>query len=105
MGVHQHMVDILHLHFLQTSVKRKIQITKQKNRGRITLDFLPILASIVTEKDMFIQQQFIYCFTNCAGISVCLTVHILFVGLAYPGNDIVFRFIIEYSSLRDFGLY
>jgi hypothetical protein len=28
-----------------------------------------------------------------------------FVGLAYQGKDIVFRFIIEYSSLRDFGLY
>jgi hypothetical protein len=27
----------------------------------------------------------------------------LFVGLAYHGKDIVFRFIIEYSSLRDFG--
>ncbi len=27
----------------------------------------------------------------------------LFVGLAYQGKDIVFRFIIEYSSLRDFG--
>jgi len=27
-----------------------------------------------------------------------------FVGLAYQGKDIVFRFIIEYSSLRDFGL-
>ncbi len=27
-----------------------------------------------------------------------------FVGLPYPGKDIVFRFIIEYySSLRDFG--
>ncbi len=26
-----------------------------------------------------------------------------FVGLAYQGRDIVFRFIIEYSSLRDFG--
>jgi hypothetical protein len=26
-------------------------------------------------------------------------------GLAYQGNDIVFRFIIEYSSLRDFGPY
>jgi hypothetical protein len=25
-----------------------------------------------------------------------------FVGLAYKGKDIVFRFIIEYSSLRDF---
>ncbi len=25
-----------------------------------------------------------------------------FVGLAYQGKDIVFRFIIEYSSLRDF---
>jgi hypothetical protein len=96
-------LDILHLHFLQTLVKRKIQITKQKNRGRITSGFLPILASIVTEKDMFIQQQLVYCFTSCAGISVCLTVHILFVGLAYWGKDIVFRFIIEYSSFRDFG--
>jgi hypothetical protein len=29
---------------------------------------------------------------------------LLFVGLAYyQGKDIVFRFIIEYSSLRDFG--
>jgi hypothetical protein len=24
-------------------------------------------------------------------------------GLAYQGKDIMFRFIIEYSSLRDFG--
>jgi hypothetical protein len=28
-----------------------------------------------------------------------------FVGLAYQGKNIVFRFIIEYSSLRDFGSY
>jgi hypothetical protein len=27
----------------------------------------------------------------------------LFVGLAHQGKDIVFRFIIEFSSLRDFG--
>jgi hypothetical protein len=26
-----------------------------------------------------------------------------FIGLTYQGKDIVFRFIIEYSSLRDFG--
>jgi hypothetical protein len=26
-----------------------------------------------------------------------------FVGIAYQGKDIVFRFIIEYSSFRDFG--
>ncbi len=26
-------------------------------------------------------------------------------GLAYQGKDIVFRFIIEYISLRDFGSY
>jgi hypothetical protein len=26
-----------------------------------------------------------------------------FVGLVYQGKDIVFRFIVEYSSLRDFG--
>jgi hypothetical protein len=28
---------------------------------------------------------------------------VAFIGLAYQGKDIVFRFIIEYSSLRDFG--
>ncbi len=28
-----------------------------------------------------------------------------FVGLAYQAKDIVFRFIIEYGSLRDFGPY
>jgi hypothetical protein len=28
-----------------------------------------------------------------------------FVGLAYWGKDIVFRFCIEYSSLRDFRPY
>jgi hypothetical protein len=27
----------------------------------------------------------------------------LFAGLAYQGKNIVFRFIIEYSSLMDFG--
>jgi hypothetical protein len=27
----------------------------------------------------------------------------VFVGFAYQGKDIVFKFIIEYSSLRDFG--
>jgi hypothetical protein len=32
---------------------------------------------------------------------LCLTK--IFIGLAYQGKDIVFRFIIEYSSLRDFG--
>ncbi len=29
----------------------------------------------------------------------------VFVGLAYQGKDIVFRFIIEYSGLMDFGPY
>jgi hypothetical protein len=28
---------------------------------------------------------------------------ILFIGLAYQGKNIVFRFVIEYNSLRDFG--
>jgi hypothetical protein len=27
---------------------------------------------------------------------------VIFIGLAYQGKDIVFRFIIEYSSFRDF---
>jgi hypothetical protein len=29
--------------------------------------------------------------------------NLAFVGLAYQGKDIVFKFIIGYSSLRDFG--
>jgi hypothetical protein len=29
----------------------------------------------------------------------------VFVGLAYQGKDIVFRFIIEYSNLMDVGPY
>jgi hypothetical protein len=29
----------------------------------------------------------------------------VFVGLAYQGKDIVFRFIIDYSILRDLGPY
>jgi len=39
-------------------------------------------------------------------LSVCVFLQSMerFVGLAYKGKDIVFRFIIEYSSLiRDFG--
>jgi len=28
-----------------------------------------------------------------------------FVGVAYEGKDIVLRFLIEYSGLRDFGPY
>jgi hypothetical protein len=31
------------------------------------------------------------------------TLHFVFVGLAYQCKDIMFRFIIEYSRLRDFG--
>jgi hypothetical protein len=30
---------------------------------------------------------------------------IIFIGLAYQGRDIAFRFIIEYSSLKDCGPY
>jgi hypothetical protein len=33
-------------------------------------------------------------------VMMCVCV---FVGLAYQGKDIVFRFIMEYSSLMDFG--
>jgi hypothetical protein len=39
--------------------------------------------------------------TICKQASCTLIVH--FVGLAYQGKDIVFRFIIEYSSFKDFG--
>jgi hypothetical protein len=39
----------------------------------------------------FFFQQFVM--RDCLG----------FVGLAYQGKDIVFRFVIKYSRLRDFG--
>jgi hypothetical protein len=34
-----------------------------------------------------------------------LAYEVPFVGVGYQGKDIVFGFIIEYSSLRDFGPY
>jgi hypothetical protein len=36
-------------------------------------------------------------------IRVSLSYVFFFIGIACQGKDIVFRFIIEYSSLRDFG--
>jgi hypothetical protein len=37
-------------------------------------------------------------------LKIDIVIHGTFVGLvAYQGKDIVFRFIIEYSSLRDLG--
>jgi hypothetical protein len=38
-------------------------------------------------------------------LHVGVSVNIFVVDLAYQGKDIVFRFIIEYSSFRDFGPY
>jgi hypothetical protein len=37
--------------------------------------------------------------------TLCFTKKIVWVALDFIGKDIVFRFIIEYSSLRDFGPY
>jgi hypothetical protein len=39
---------------------------------------------------------------GCVGVDEC-QILLQFVGLAYRGKDIVFRVIIEHSSLRDFG--
>ncbi len=36
-------------------------------------------------------------------IAKATTTAMSFIGFAYQGKDIVFRFIIEYNSLRDFG--
>jgi hypothetical protein len=44
-------------------------------------------------------------FLSTCGLHVGVSVNIFVVGLAYQGKDIVFRFIIEYTSLRDFGPY
>jgi hypothetical protein len=46
--------------------------------------------------------KFIEKIQECTNAQPCL-IYMLFVGLAYQGKDIVFKFIIEYSSLRDFG--
>jgi hypothetical protein len=40
--------------------------------------------------------------TNSSTLYVCVC-FVCFVSFAYQGKDIVFRLIIEYSSLRDFG--
>jgi hypothetical protein len=40
--------------------------------------------------------------THFTALAIAMTLA-KFVGLAYQGKDILFRFIIEYSSLRDFG--
>jgi hypothetical protein len=40
--------------------------------------------------------SFVFLEMSCLGVCVCF-------GLAYQGKNIGFRFIIEYSSLRDFG--
>ncbi len=45
-----------------------------------------------------IKRKFLECFHF-----ISITCLHLFVGLVYQGKDIVFRFIIEYSSVRDFG--
>jgi hypothetical protein len=36
-------------------------------------------------------------------LSSCVVCFLVFFGLAYQGKDIVFRFIIEYGSLMNFG--
>ncbi len=40
--------------------------------------------------------------SSAVNADIPFRISILFVGLAYRGKDIAFRFIIEYSSLRDF---
>jgi hypothetical protein len=40
--------------------------------------------------------------SSAVNADIHLRISILFVGLAWVGKDIAFRFIIEYSSLRDF---
>jgi hypothetical protein len=73
--------------------------------------------------DLAIQNAITQMFSNLTGkenshliikvLLFCLILYpkrnsnlLLFVGLAYyQGKDIVFRFIIKYSSLRDFGPY
>jgi hypothetical protein len=67
-----------------------------------------LLESFVCKTTMWIKDlhlcrtQIVVIYITC--LLSCYNVPI-FVGLAYRGKYIVFRFIIEYSSLRDFGPY
>jgi hypothetical protein len=66
--------------------------------GRISLDFLnslivkPLVTCQLTNVEM--NQH------SCGSLTKTI---LLFIGLAYQGKDIVYRFIIEYTILRDFG--
>ncbi len=55
----------------------------------------------------FLFTQFPFFFPPTPTLSLSLSLLSVFpfhfIYLAYKGKDIVFRFIIEYSSLRDFG--
>jgi peroxiredoxin family protein len=59
---------------------------------------------MIITKDFPMSLNYIseLCNSKTKKISNCLT-NIEFIGLAYQGKDIVYKFIIEYSSLRDFG--
>jgi hypothetical protein len=70
----------------------------------ITILIIILIILLYTLCDYYYQLPFWIDFRGFE-ISLCplRKVVCLFIGLAYQGKDIVFRFIIEYSSLRDFG--
>jgi hypothetical protein len=85
-------------------------------RGYYFSMFSRIGLCVITCKceDFFFEANgicFFFSYAECKKISMCnndfqtcsWTLLVNFVGLAYQGKDIVFRFIIEYSSLKDFG--
>ncbi len=89
-------------------------VTRRFYPGRPTPPFPVSSLSLFTLN----QLTVFYCVCVCVCVSLSLSlygpIHLLmtsfthhplwiFVGLAYQGKNIVFRFIIEYSSLRDFG--
>jgi hypothetical protein len=87
---------------------RKWLLKIQTNWSSTTTSIYFIIPVSERERDRAVEELFLsppelYIKSGCYVLSQNLTKHNThFVGLAYHGKDIVFRFIIEYSSLRDF---
>jgi hypothetical protein len=86
--------------------KDRAQIPKQlaSSRSAIAIPDLIMVGETHTHTPRSkMQVQYLSLSLSLSLSLKCSTNMGLFIGLAYQGKDIVFRFIIEYSSLRDFG--
>ncbi len=65
-----------------------------------------VSTSVCTLEDQCYANAIMALLMKCLGFTVLSSAYFQqFVGVAYQGKDIVFRLIIDYSSLRDFGPY